>query len=114
MNKVQLLEEVRKLFVDNTDNPQYQAKIQELEKNGAKVFHVIPKRKVIFGFGDEVELEDYLIIFKEDFQAPKRFLQDLKQGYCYAWCENYTWGDMGSEFGSIAIKNRNGYAVRVG
>lgn len=114
MTKEQLIAEVNKLFVDNTQNPHYQAKIQELEKNGAKVFHVIPRRQVVFGYGDVVELEDYLVIFKEDFQAPRRFLNDLAQGYVYAWVENFTWGDMGSEFGSVAIKNINGYAKRVG
>ena len=114
MNKLQLIEEVNKLFVDNTDNPLYHEKIKELEKNGAKVFHVIPRHKLVFGFGDEVEMTEYLVIFKEDFQAPRQFLNDLKNGYVYAWAENHDWGVMGSEFGSIAIKNINGYAKRVG
>ena len=114
MNKLQLIEEVNKLFVDNTDNPLYHEKIKELEKNGAKVFHVIPRHEVSFGFGDIVETTEFLVIFKEDFKTPRQFLNDLADGYCYCWCENHTWGDNGSEFGSIAIKNRNGYAVRVG
>ena len=113
MTKQELLDEVKKLFVDNTDNPLYQAKIKELEKNGAKVFHIIPRHTLVFGWGDEMDMTEYLVIFKEDFQAPKRFLNELKQGYCYAWAENHT-ADWCSEFGSIAIKNINGYAKRVG
>ena len=104
MNRKQLISEVGKYLVDNTHEPQYQWKIKELEKNGTKVVHVIPKHTVMLGWDDKVEFEEYLLIFKEDFENTEQFLEDFYIGYIYAWVENYTWKEMGSEYGRIGIQ----------
>lgn len=83
---------------NNSGDPAYKAKTEEMRAKGLEVYHVI--EDVYNMMGEEVKMISYCFISSDDNFST--FFNDFRDGYCYANVVNPTW-DI-EEMGSIAFK----------
>lgn len=92
---------------------QQKQKIEELEKNGDVVWHIIHGRYNICG--DEFNMDAYLLVTQEDEEfVASTSLEASGEGWyqAFAYVHNTDYPDM-SEYGSVGVKKLCGGIVRV-
>lgn len=97
-------------IVDNTNDPRYSDKVDQMRKDGAYVYQVIDGHYNLGG--DVVRMVSYCFVSEYDVDEEDVFFENFADGYAFANVVNPTW-DI-EEMGSIAFVRSDGVMKRVG
>lgn len=109
-----LIKDIRaKGVLDNTNDPRYASKVNEMLKKGLHVYHVNDANFILGGM-DKVHMTSYLFVSSDDLtnEGIEDFWWNFNDGYAMSNVVNSTW-DI-EELGSIAFELKNGMMERVG